>query len=83
MSARALHDRRLLVRIRHARPVVREPVERVPAELHHVMEVGRRVVVRRLHARAPVRRIVDDDARRVPDVVVAHGERHVGNVARA
>ncbi len=44
------------------------------------MEIDRRVVVRRLHARSAVRRVVDDDAGRVPHVVVAEIEGHVGNV---
>ena len=81
-AGETLHDRRLLVRVRNAGPVVREPVERVAAVLHHVMVVGRSIVVCRLHARASARGVVHDDAAGVPDVMVAEIEGDVRDVAR-
>src|SRR6185312_5891049 len=77
----ALYDGRLLVRIWNTRPVVRQPVERMLAEAHHVVIVGGRVVERGLYTGTTVRRIIHDDTRGVPVVVIADGEGHVGDVA--
>ncbi len=79
-AGKTLDDGCLFVRVWNTWPVAREPVERVPSKLHHMMEVGRRIFVGRLHARSTVSGFVDDDAGGVPHVVVAQIEGHVRNV---